>query len=289
MWWWWKDSIVSSILLKEENKDFSTFVFWKIDRIKKNTLKVLWKRNMLVKRKMSDNLFRLNEQWYYNWHVPITWIIAFTSIISAYLYDYKNIILSNEKSASEENTIWSGLKVNHQYSKSIEFENDFRKYVLENISEDINYYSKLHDKYEIEISEIFTNKAKKYFKSFSSCNRNFNIIWSKQESNWCLKCEKCAFVYLILSPFLEEKYILKIFWENLFNKKSLTNTYKWLLWFTENKPFECVWTYDESLKSAYIALNNYKNKIKSGEIKKVPYTLEKLEAEIIINYEKKNK
>ena len=37
------------------------------------------------------------RQGYYNWHVPITWIIAFVSIISSYIYDFKNIVLSNEK------------------------------------------------------------------------------------------------------------------------------------------------------------------------------------------------
>jgi hypothetical protein len=67
-------------------------------------------------------------------------------------------VLSNEKSADEENTIWNGLKINHQYSKSGEFEKDFRKYVEINISKDINYYSKLRDKYELEIAEIFAKK-----------------------------------------------------------------------------------------------------------------------------------
>jgi len=85
-----------------------------------------------ILKKFSEkfiNLFKLNKEWYYNWHVPITWIIAFVSIVSSYLYDFKNIVLSNEKSADEENTIWNGLKINHQYSKSGEFEKDFRKYV----------------------------------------------------------------------------------------------------------------------------------------------------------------
>lgn len=288
MWWWWKDSIVSSILLEEEWNEFDAFIFWKIDKIKKNTLKVLWKKTMLVKRELSNNLFKLNNEWYYNWHVPITWIIAFVSLISWYLYWYKNIVLSNEKSADEENIIWKWLKINHQYSKSREFEKDFRNYVFDYISEDLNYFSKLWDKYELEIAEIFSNKASKYFTSFSSCNRNFKIKWWVQKVNWCLECEKCCFVYLILSSFLDDKNLNIIFWEDLFDNIKLINTFKWLLWLTENKPFECVWTYDESLESAYKNLIKYKSKIKSWEIEKLPYILDILENEIEKQYEKKN-
>ena len=286
MWWWGKDSIVSSILLEKENNDFDGFVFWKIDKIKENTLKILGKKSMLVKRQLSNNLFILNKKGYYNGHVPITWIIAFASIISAYLYDYKNIVLSNEKSADEGNILWNWLDINHQYSKSKEFEDDFREYVKNNISNDINYYSKLRDKYELEIAEIFANSAQKYFNDFSSCNRNFVITWERQNKNWCCVCEKCAFVYLILASFLEEEKIISIFWENLLDKKSLENTYKGLFWLSENKPFECVWTYDESVTSAYDIIQKYKSKIKTWEIKKLPYILGVFEKDILKKYKK---
>ncbi len=279
MWWWWKDSIVSSILLEDQGEKFDAFVFWKIDKIKEDTLKVLWKKIMLVKRQLSSNLFKLNKKWYYNWHIPITWIIAFVSLISAYLYDYKNIVLSNEASASEENIIWKWLKINHQYSKSHEFENDFREYVRNNIW-DINYYSKLRNKFELEIAEIFSKKAKKFFTTFSSCNRNFVINWKKQKVRWCCECEKCAFVYLVLSPNLEEKIIIDIFGKNLFENKKLLETYLGLLWLAENKPFECVWTYYESKTSFINILNIYKNKINSWEIEKLPYILDILEKQI---------
>ena len=243
MWWWGKDSIVSSILLENENNDFDSFVFWKIDRIKENTLKILGRKTMLVKRQLSNNLFKLNKKGYYNGHVPITWIIAFVSLVSSYLYDYKNIVLSNEKSADEWNTTYKWLVINHQYSKSSEFENDFRNYVKENIW-NINYYSKLRDKYELEIAEIFANNAQKYFNEFSSCNKNFVISWKTQNKKWCCNCEKCAFVYLLLAQFLEEKEMINIFNENILDKKILEITYKQLFWFSENKKFECVWTYD---------------------------------------------
>lgn len=281
MWGWWKDSIVSSILLEEEKTDFDTFVFWKIDKVKQESLDVLWKKTLLVKRKLSDNLFILNEKWYYNWHVPITWIIAFVSIVSAYLYWFDDIILSNEKSTSEENTVWKWLKINHQYSKSLEFENDFWDYLEKYLTKNIKYFSKLRKFYEYKIAEIFSKKAKKYFKVFSSCNKNFKINWKIQEKKWCCNCEKCSFVYLILSWFLDENELLDIFWKNLFENKKLLKTFEELIWLSNIKPFECVWTYDESFLSIYKVLEKYNNKIKSWEIEKKPYILEVLEEKIL--------
>ena len=304
LWWGWKDSIVSySILNKTPDKvfggvnNFDLFVFWKIDNIKKNTAEIAEKEILLVKRQLSNNLFKLNEKWYYNWHVPITWIIAFVSFVTSYLYWYSNIILSNEKSASEENTIWKDLKINHQYSKSLEFETDLNNYLNTYISKWIKYYSLLRWMYEYKIAEIFSKKWKKFFKSFSSCNRNFkigkfpNLIKDRQGGSlWCCECEKCCFVFLILSAHLKQKELIEIFWENLFDNISLEKTFRELIWLENYKPFECVWTYEESLLSAKKAINKNFNwvileNIKTDILKKCDKNIEKdLENKLLKNY-----
>jgi hypothetical protein len=278
LWWWGKDSITSYSLLKKQNQDFDLFVFWKIDAIKKNTAKIAEKEILLVKRQLSTNLFKLNKQWYYNWHVPITGIIAFTTFVFSYLYWYSKIILSNEKSASENNTVWKWLNINHQYSKSLEFEEDLQEYLNNYISKDIKYFSLLRWMYEYKIAEIFSWE-KKFFSSFSSCNKNFKIkapypptgTFPQEEKEkkkiWCCECEKCCFVFLILSPFLEEKELISIFWENLFNKTSLEKTFRELIWLENYKPFECVWTYEESLLSAKKCISKNMNWIILKKIK----------------------
>ena len=161
--WWWKDSIVSFNFIK--NIDFDVFVFGKLDKIKKNTSDLMWKKPLIIKRKLSKNLIKLNKEWYYNWHVPITWIISFVTLFFCYLYNYKYIILSNEKSSSEENIIWKGIKINHQYSKSFKFEKDFSIYLKNYINNDIKYFSLLRWMYEYKIAEIFS-KQKKFLKIF---------------------------------------------------------------------------------------------------------------------------
>lgn len=254
LWWGGKDSIVSYNLIKDKYY-FTPFIVWKLDKIKNDTLNILWKNSILIKRQIDPKLFEYNKI-YYNWHVPITWIISFISLISAKLYNFWNIFTSNEKSASEENTIWEGIKINHQYSKSKEFEDNFNEY-NKSFIEWFIYKSLLSNFYEIDIAKKFS-KLEVFFPYFSSCNKNFTISKDKlKNTRWCWKCEKCAFVYLIFSPFIEEKKLIDIFWKNLFKDKDLLWTYKKLIW-KEIKPFECVGTYNESQKALKLVLEKYK-------------------------------
>ncbi len=281
--WWWKDSIVSAELLLKNNFDFTPIVFWKIDIIKENCLNIMWKDAILIKRKLDENLFRLNELGYYNWHVPITWIISFALLTTAYLYDYKYIILSNEKSANSGNTkIWD-LEINHQYSKSLEFEQDLSNYVNRNLSSKLTYFSLLRWMYEINIAEIFSKFWKEYFWVFSSCNSNFKILdnWlSVHNSFWCNSCPKCAFVYAILRPFISDLEVLQIFGKELYEDKTLENLFLELLWIQWHKPFECVGEAEEVIYAMNKSLNNFKK-----EWKIIPYILSIFEKEVKSKYD----
>lgn len=278
--WWGKDSIVSIELLKKSWIDFDLFVFWKIDELKQFTAQISSKKILLVKRTLSQNLFELNNQWYYNWHVPITWIIAFVLEIVAYLYSYKYLVLSNEKSANFWNTTWEWVDINHQYSKSLDFEKDFWEYVSKYISKEIKYFSLLRWLYEIKIVELFSKYWKKYFWYFSSCNNNFKILWNSslwnvKKSFWCNNCPKCAFVFSILRPYLNRKEIIKIFWEDLFERSDLEKLFRELLWISWIKPFECVWEAEEVIYSMYLTIKNHYND------KKLPFILDIFNKEVL--------
>jgi len=259
--WWWKDSLVSIDLFTKSKLDFDLVVFGKIDNIKQNCARVLDKKILLITRKISPSLLILNNEWNYNWHIPITWIIAFVLAFSSYLYDYKYLVLSNEKSASIWNTFWNDFEINHQYSKSLEFERDFKDYLENYLSKDIAYFSLLRWWYEIKIWEYFAKNCKIFFHIFSSCNNNFKIDESKRlkQSIWCNSCPKCAFVFSILRPYLSNDEILSIFWEDLFLKQDLKQTFLELLWISAFKPFECVWEVEEVVLAFYKSLKLYKN------------------------------
>lgn len=263
--WWWKDSIVSIELLKKMWEDFDLFTFSSKDNILyQNTTKISEKKRLYIKRELSKNIKEIIDSWRYNWHVPITWIIAFVSFLSAYLYGYKYIVLSNEFSANYHNTFYEWIYINHQYSKSLEFELDLKEYVNKNISSQLEYFSILRGFYEINIAYLFSLIAKKYFSYFSSCNSNFKILEKKENIEnkyWCLSCPKCVFVYIILRPFITKEENNQIFKRELLEDITLKNLFLELAWLSWIKPFECVWTQEEVLLSISMILE--KNEIKS--------------------------
>lgn len=192
-----------------------------------------------VKRKIELNLLELNQQGFLNGHTPFSAMVAFVTYFVATIFGKKYIVLSNEDSANESNI--KGENINHQYSKTIEFENDFREYVKNYICPNgPEYFSFLRPITEFQIAKLFSEQEQ-YHKIFKSCN-----VGSKSKPwKWCCNCAKCLFPYIILSPFLYKKKLVDIFGEDLFEKESLLKTFIELCGYSENKPFECVGTYEE--------------------------------------------
>jgi hypothetical protein len=133
--------------------------------------------------------------------------------------------------------------INHQWSKSGEFEKLFRKYVRKFITPSIEYSSPLRNMTELQVVEKFI-KYPKYLKAFSSCNKNFRIN-NPSSRKWCGECPKCLFVFISLAAFLPKKEVIDIFGRNLFQEKSLIPLFEELIGVRNFKPFECVGTQDE--------------------------------------------
>lgn len=179
-----------------------------------------------------------NDSGYLNGHTPFSAIVAFYTYLVSYLLGKKYVALSNEDSANQSNV--EGVNINHQYSKTFEFEKDFREFADKYLKADVEYFSLLRPITEFQIAMLFA-KQKEYHKVFKSCN-----VGSKQVPwIWCCDCPKCLFVYTILSPFLKKEELIDIFGEDLFEKESLKDTFVELCGFGEIKPFECVGTYEE--------------------------------------------
>ena len=191
-----------------------------------------------VKRTIDKNLIELNKQGFINGHTPFSALVAFLSYFNAYITGKKYILLSNESSANESNV--DGTKINHQYSKTYEFECDFNEYTKKYFKIDIKYFSLLRPLSEYQIAMLFSN-YEKYHEIFKSCN-----VGSKKEPwHWCCSCPKCLFVYIILSPFLYKEKLIRIFGEDLFEKENLLDIFIELTGYGKTKPFECVGTYEE--------------------------------------------
>ena len=190
----------------------------------------------VIKRTLDPTMLRMNNEGFLNGHTPFSAMLAFYTLLIGFATNSKYIALSNESSANEPTVL--DTEVNHQYSKSIAFENDFRNYVERYISSDIQYFSFLRPINEIQIASLFA-KNKEYYKVFKSCN-----VGSKTDS-WCGKCPKCLFTYLIMSPFIPQNELEDIFGGNLLNDSDLLPILKQLKGEVDVKPFECVGTVEE--------------------------------------------
>jgi 7-cyano-7-deazaguanine synthase in queuosine biosynthesis len=251
-----KDSAVSLELAKKTKKKTSCFVLNPTKRIKK-----LVGRNELIiaERKIDKKLLKINKKGYLNGHTPFVAYLSFLSIIVSVLFNKKYIVLGNEESSNEGNVKYLGKNINHQYSKSFEFENNFRDYSNKYLCKNIEYFSILRPLYELQISQIFS-KMPQYFKTFLSCNESQKTYSGtrKKSDKWCENCSKCLFIFVSLYPFLEEGELLKIFKTNLLNKKELIPLMMELLGEKNIKPFECVGTHKETLVAFYLSLKKNK-------------------------------
>ncbi len=262
-----KDSVVTLEVLKESHLNIIPMSLNPRDAIKRTIASAGFDfdDSIVVERKLDPLLLELNEKGYLNGHTPFSALLAFVNMLVAIGAGTKQIALSNENSASQS-TI-PGTKINHQYSKSIEFEEDFRWYVKKYIHPEVEYFSFLRPLNELQIAKLFSSFPW-HFKSFRSCN-----VGSKTDE-WCGKCPKCLFTDIMLSPFLSETQRFTIFHKNILNDPELELIFDELTGIADIKPFECVGM-PEEVRAALFALANKLDKTA------YPYLLKK-----ILDYDK---
>lgn len=193
-------------------------------------------RTIKTFRSIDPGLLELNARGFLNGHTPFSAIVAFLGYYCAYLVGAENIVLSNEASANEANI--NGTQINHQYSKSYEFECDFNAYTAEHFKTGVRYFSLLRAFNELQIAKYFA-ACSKYHKVFKSCNAG------SKKNIWCGECAKCLFVFIILSPFLSSKELTEIFGCNMLDKSSMKADFDGLTGISDVKPFECIGTVSE--------------------------------------------
>lgn len=258
-----KDSVVTLETLKINKKnDYCLIINPKPVTLKCAEIAGLEDNNIIeIYRTIDKNLIKLNEEGFINGHTPFSAMLAFTSYFVAYLLSKKYVALSNENSANESNVV--GEKINHQYSKSFEFECDFENYANKYLKAPVKYFSFLRPLNELQIAKIFS-RHEKYHKTFKSCN-----VGSKEkEWKWCCNCAKCLFAYIILSPYLYKEKLVGIFGENMFENTELLKTFIELTGNGETKPFDCVGTYEEVNFAISKTIGNIEK-----ENKEIPYLL----------------
>ena len=253
-----KDSIVSYELAKKSSLPIKTWSLGHKNQLEPLVTIMAPDQHIWVERTIDKKLINRTLPDALNGHIPISAIFAAASSIICILTGTQDAVMSNEQSANEPTLYVDNEPVNHQYSKSAEFEQDYQSILEHLFGETIRYYSLLRPYFEAKIVQIFSENYYENYKAVvSSCNRAFT-----QNSNsiyWCGDCPKCAFAYLALFCFLPEEKVNTLFkGKNLLIDPNLTTTYKKLLGITEDgKPFECV----GEIKESRVLMNIAKDKI----------------------------
>jgi hypothetical protein len=283
-----KDSVVTLELLRAGGKDTATFELNPADNLRP-LMAIAGGRNIIVERIIDKKLIELNRQGFLNGHTPFSSILSFLGVALAALFDYTFVAISQERSSNEGNVVYRQRTVNHQYSKTFEFENKFRKYSEKYLAKKTEYFSFLRPFYELQIAKIFSNYPK-YFSTFLSCNKSFTLAARQQArcasakrqasvAGWCGNCPKCLFMFAALYPFIGRSETVKIFGKNLFDEAILAPLMAQLLGESVFKPFECVGTFAEVRVAFYLSLKREKSE--GGDL---PVLLGAFENEYLPNY-----
>ncbi|MET0440339.1 MAG: hypothetical protein ABW043_22825 [Devosia sp.] len=233
-----KDSLVSVELLSHVGVDYTPFAVNPKGPII-TSVEAIGRQPVYVMRKLDAEMIRLGkEPGYYNGHVPSTAINSMIASLCALLYGYDQIVLSNERSASEGNIEFDGRETNHQYSKSLGFELLIADILGAATGGALKYFSLLRPYSEARIASLFT-QGTRFDAVFSSCNRNFRLT-GNDGPLWCGECPKCHFVFLIFAPFMAKDRLLKIFGRNLLEVPEYEGSFRELSGLAGQKPWECV-------------------------------------------------
>ena len=198
----------------------------------------------------------------YRGHVPFNHLLAFLGLLAAYLTRTRYVVAANERSASFGNLEHEGFEVNHQYTKSFDFERRFQRYVREHLLGGVSYCSLLRPLYEVQIAKIFSGYPQ-YFPGFMSCNHGV------RSGRWCAACPKCGFLFVMLSAFLDSGRVREIFGEDPLRSERLRRWVR-VLASSPERPFDCVGTLEETRLALALAAERGLDEVIAREGWEVP-------------------
>jgi hypothetical protein len=252
LWGGGKDSVVSHELLRAAGEAHELLSIGRPDwEWVRRSAEVAGVPLHVVSRRLDPKLADLNAAGALNGHVPVSAALAFAGTLVALLCGRPAVLASNEASASSGNATWHGIDVNHQWSKSIQFERLFRGWLRRNLAGGPDYVSVLRPVTELRIVKAFATHPE-YFGAVTSCNANFRQS-GPAARRFCLACPKCVFVSLMARPWLDDAAYRALFGGDALADPANATVVEELLGVRGTKPFECVGTPDETVAALHLA------------------------------------
>lgn len=162
----------------------------------------------------------------------------FAALPAAIATGHTDLVLAHERSADVGNLVWerTGETVNHQWGKSLEAEIALRDHVERELVSGLTYSSALKPVHDVVIFRALAEWSDAV-PATHSCN---------VAKPWCLRCAKCAYVWLGCRAFLPSSACDATFGPaNLLDDVELV-WFEQMLGLTEHTPFECIGRIDEA-------------------------------------------
>ncbi len=240
-----KDSIVAGELLKEIALPVCGFVLATgshrgLAQQVANTMRVELHG---IERVLDPQILVLNKlEGAYNGHIPISLVFALSGCLLAAARGDKYVVVANEASASIPQTIHEGESVNHQWSKSFEFEQLFQDYVHSYLSVQLNYFSAVRPLSSIAVAKLFS-RYPQYFNVFTSDNSHFKMNRTDREHpRWSTDSPKTLSSYILLAPWISAESMKEAFGKNYLEQADLSDLLMDLLGKGGEPVLDCVGT-----------------------------------------------
>lgn len=189
-------------------------------------------------RAILPELLRLNAAGHPNGHTPFSAYLAFAAMLTGYLRGGELVMAGNSRSDDEPNVpSYLGRPVNHQWTKSFEFETAMGAYRDRWLPGAPGYSSPLRPLYELQIIASLSGDVDGYLRT-ASCNR-------APAGAWCRSCAKCAWVFLATAALFGHDLAIRKIGADMFADPALAGVYQEMAGLTGTKPFECTGTEDE--------------------------------------------
>ncbi len=156
-----KDGIVAIEIAKELGLNLEWFASGDA-KSRQRVVKSSPVQTLFSVQRYTDGFVKRHKK--YSGHKPMSLYVAMVSALAAYVEKRYYVIAANEYSANFSNLIVDGYPINHQYTKSYEFEVSLRR-LFEAEDVPVCYFSITRPLFELQVMKIFS-KLPAYHQTF---------------------------------------------------------------------------------------------------------------------------
>ncbi|MCR9129983.1 MAG: hypothetical protein NXI12_10700 [Alphaproteobacteria bacterium] len=237
-----KDSHVAASILAEAGASVERASVFLSDKVAARMQTMSEAPLTFIQRTIDPRLIEISRSGQaLNGHIPITAINSVLLTLHAEAQGLDWVVFANERAASEPTMEVNGHPVNHQFSKSLEFEDALRAAFSE-AGARAEYFSILRPVSELWTAHYLAARSGA-LDIFASCNRNFVFAGPavlEEGRRWCGQCAKCVYTAVLLAPFLSLGRHAAVFQSRPLHDRANVEFLREIAGLTDAKPWECV-------------------------------------------------